>query len=334
MKNAVFVDLSNFYSSCLKSKIVEPGVMRSYFIEWLDFDRLTNYLTGEWSPTWVFYSIGKTGSSDFRITNTYQDTMIKRINRQKGVTARDVDIPGEQRETSTFKCSKCGEENTAETVGEKGVDASLTVHLFETMDTWDTAFLLSGDADFVPVVSTLRRMGKNIITVSSQNTSDALIRESYDFMNLDGGFLEFDLLGYRIFKKDGFIEKWLSKPESMSNNENPVDLYYSISVSHNENFISIEEALKIIERSAVDSSELQFRLTIGSHNINDKKEKEKVIMEFFNNENLRASYSARNWFVITLPTLPFLGIIRHQQEFFTCNGNITSNRNMYLVKYS
>ncbi len=62
---------------------------------------------------------------------------IERINSFRGVTARDVDIEGKQREQASYECEKCGHQGVAQWESEKGIDASLTVHLFDTMDTWE-----------------------------------------------------------------------------------------------------------------------------------------------------------------------------------------------------
>lgn len=50
MSEALFVDLPNFYSSLLESRIDDPRLLRDYFLEWFDFDRLSERLTGENSP--------------------------------------------------------------------------------------------------------------------------------------------------------------------------------------------------------------------------------------------------------------------------------------------
>ena len=135
---ALFVDLPNFYSHLLKSGIEEPRFLKEYFLYWLDFDLLAEALAKAFSGVWVFYSGQRIGPSDERIEGQYLNKYIDRINALRGVTARDANIPGEQREYLVLKCHKCGGEQTVEHRSEKGIDASLTVHLFDTMDSWDT----------------------------------------------------------------------------------------------------------------------------------------------------------------------------------------------------
>jgi uncharacterized LabA/DUF88 family protein len=60
------------------------------------------------------------------------------------------------------------------------------------MDSWDTAFLLSGDADFVPTVASLRRRGKIVIGVGFSDASSALVQECYQYIDIDKAFLKED----------------------------------------------------------------------------------------------------------------------------------------------
>jgi uncharacterized LabA/DUF88 family protein len=217
---ALFVDLSNFYSHLLESDIEEPRFLRDYFLEWFDFDRLTHKLTGEYSPVWVFYSGRRFGPKPNRIEGKYLDEYIKRVNSLRRVTAYDVDIPGTQREKISYECEKCGHKGRAQWETEKGIDASLTVRLFDTMDTWDVAYLLSADADFIPVVASLRQRGKTVMGAGFPDASSSgLIRECDDYVDLGDVFLKKDVAAYTIFKKDGIIQKWLTGEVQSSNTD-------------------------------------------------------------------------------------------------------------------
>ena len=211
---ALFVDLPNFYSELLRSNIEERGFLKDYFLNWLDLDilaaKLTEEKTKSFSGIWVFYSGGRIGPSSERIKGDSLKDCISRINALEGVTARDVNIPGEQREPVPYKCKKCKHEGMSESISEKGIDASLTVHLYDTMDSWDVAYLLSGDADFVPAVASLRRRGKIVIGAGFSSASSALVRECYNYIDLCGAFLREDVAMYTFFKKNGIAEKWLT----------------------------------------------------------------------------------------------------------------------------
>lgn len=216
--DGIFVDLPNHYSRLFNLKTDEK-LLRDYFLYWFDFDRLAQYLTGEnFSSTWVFHSKRRIGPSNGRIEDRYLNNFIDRINRLPGVTTRDVDIPGDQNERTNYKCPDCGKEGDASWETEKGVDSSLTVHMIDTMDAWDVAYLLSGDADFVPVVSYLRRKGKIVIGAGCGQAAPALIRECFDYHDLKSFFSD-DIFLYEISKS--IIETWLTAeltPVVSSNN--------------------------------------------------------------------------------------------------------------------
>ncbi len=228
---AVFVDLPNFYRRLLDSGIArkEPKLLRDYFLDWLDLDLLVDRLLLEGPPVespngiWAFFSRGGIRSSAEKVGQEYLGDYIKRINALKAVTARDVDIPGEQREPVTFECAQGGTENSAEWKSEKGIDASLTVHLFDTMDSWDVAYLLSGDADFVPVVTSLRRRGKIVIGAGFTKRSEALVRECYQYIDLCDIYLEEDVFAHSVFRREGVVEKWLTDDVSHDEQEVPSD---------------------------------------------------------------------------------------------------------------
>lgn len=210
---AVFVDLPNIYGSLIRSGLGETKVLREYFLTWLDLDLLATNLTGALPSIWVFYSSGRIGPSEARVDGQVLKNYVNRINSLDGVTARDVNIPGDQRETLTVKCDKCGQETITEWRSEKGIDASLTVHLFDTMESWDIAYLLSGDADFVPAVASLRRRGKIVIGVGFSKASSALIQESYSYINLADTFVRGDVALFKLFSKNGVLTKWFNSVE-------------------------------------------------------------------------------------------------------------------------
>lgn len=232
---ALFVDLSNFYSHCVHSKLDDPQTIREFFLHWVDFDLLAKYLTSSQDDIWVFYSGEKFGPKTARVDGQYLKEFITRINSLKGVTARDVNIPGEQRETYNAECPHCHNFFDAQSVSEKGVDASLTVHLFDTIDSWDRAYILSGDADYVPAVTSLRRRGKIVIGVGFSNASAALVRECYEYIDITE-FMKRQMALFYIFKKEGIAEKWLTsipkKPQSTTG-ELAVGIYFDWKINPN-----------------------------------------------------------------------------------------------------
>ena len=111
---ALFIDLPNFYSRLLKSGMESPRFLRDYVLDWLDFDLLAGSLADECTGIWIFFSGDRVGPSSDRLTGKVLQEYIRRINALQGVTARDVNIPGEQREPISYKCEKCGYEGKSE----------------------------------------------------------------------------------------------------------------------------------------------------------------------------------------------------------------------------
>lgn len=235
----LFVDLPNFYSSLLRSKVENPKLLMDYFLHWLDFDRLAGKLTGEFASVWIFYG-KRFGPRTERVHEKILENYISRINSLQGVTAWDVDIRGTQREHSFYTCEKCSHHGRAEVASEKGVDASLIVRLFDTMDSWKVAYLLSGDADFVPAVEALRRRGKNVTGAGfPKATAPALIRECYNYLDLYELFIKEDFIAYQMFRDEGIIWQWLnSEIKASGGSFDPITLSFSWQFGYNNSSFS------------------------------------------------------------------------------------------------
>lgn len=222
MKHAFFVDLPNFYSQITNAGLASASEWRNYFTEWFDFDRLARRLASDSTDVWVFHS-NKIGSKDAQITESCLTDLVMRFNSQNGVTARNVNIKGSQREFADSFCPNCSAKTSIESKSEKGIDTSLIVHLFDTADSWDVAHILSGDADFVPAVAALRRRGKIVSGLGiPKRASDALIRECFQYDDLVERFLMDDLKAYRFCRKEGIVWKFLHEidvlPTAMEKN--------------------------------------------------------------------------------------------------------------------
>jgi len=77
--------------------------------------------------------------------------------------------------------------------GEKGMDTSIIVYLFETMDQWSSAVLFTNDTDFVPAVWSLRRKGKRVFCVASHiERSSPLVQSCQHFIEWNEEFLRAD----------------------------------------------------------------------------------------------------------------------------------------------
>ena len=104
----LFIDLPNLYGNLLNCNIDEDKNVREYFINWFDINLLSTLFGNKFGNTWVFYSDRRIGPKKARIDNEYLKSFIERINKLPGVSAFNVNIPGEQREPFKYKCDKCG----------------------------------------------------------------------------------------------------------------------------------------------------------------------------------------------------------------------------------
>jgi hypothetical protein len=338
---ALFVDLPNFYSRLLSSGIDDPQLLKHYFLYWFDFDRLAEKLTGEFSPVWVFYSGRRFGPSSHRIQDKYLDNFIARINSLRGVTARDANIPGRQREPASYKCDQCGNEGIAQWESEKGIDASLTVYLFDTMGSWDSAYLLSGDADFVPVVASLRRRGKIIIGAGFSDASSFLVRECYDYVDLSEIFLKDDLATFKIFKEDGVLKKWLTdeiKPKSgHSIRPEPIELTFEWQFHYTDFMPERTHLLSMKDISNRGPYYLIYLLVPVSIDLSSRHQQ---IEEFKVNypNHVGEMDSARGRYQLIISPLGWTGVER-RLEAFTSSLNVSqeyegrSSGRGYTVKY-
>jgi hypothetical protein len=122
-----------------------------------------------------------------------------------------VDVPGEQRETYRFDCKKCGHANEAPSRGEKGVDNAMTVYLFESASSWESACIFSRDADFVPTIWALRRNGKRMfVAAKERDRQGALARASQSFYALALDFALEDFLAFHFLRKDGVLDRMVT----------------------------------------------------------------------------------------------------------------------------
>lgn len=79
----------------------------------------------------------------------------------------------------------------------KGVDIALTKDLLSNafMDNYDVAVVITGDADYRPVISELKRLGKTVclmaVTEGSANVNTELKRSADSFFPIDNALMNF-----------------------------------------------------------------------------------------------------------------------------------------------
>lgn len=219
----ILVDLPNFYNVLARQFIAndEPDKVHDYFLKWLEMDILSesinqncgtneNPLTG----TYLYYSKRAMGPNKARIRPEELSKFAERTNRESGVTVYEVDVPGEQSESFEFECIKCGQENTAQTTSEKGIDTTIITHLFETMDNWQIATILSHDADYYPAIKALRKMGKYVYAAGKlDGSSKVLVRECHSFIDVFENYLNTDIALFKAFMPNGELSRFVKKLE-------------------------------------------------------------------------------------------------------------------------
>jgi hypothetical protein len=133
---------------------------------------------------------------------------VKRQNRITGISAIPVDIPGDQGESFKFTCSECGVDNEAQTLSEKGIDSTLITHLFDTMEHWRTATIVSQDVDYCPAVRALRKRGKLVYGAGFiKRAGEALITECFGYKDLMSEYIQGDMSLFLLFQRGGRLSQ-------------------------------------------------------------------------------------------------------------------------------
>jgi hypothetical protein len=209
----VLIDLPNFFNGLVAESSVGPELTKAYFLDWLDLELMASILNpdsveGSSIGTWVFYSDRAMGRGAARLSAEELREFVKRHNRITGISAMPVDIPGEQGESFKFACLKCGAENETQTLSEKGIDSTLITHLFDTMEHWRTATIVSQDVDYCPAVRALRKRGKLVYGAGFvKRAGDALIRECFGYIDVMDVYIRGDLDLFLLFRRGGRLSQ-------------------------------------------------------------------------------------------------------------------------------
>jgi uncharacterized LabA/DUF88 family protein len=96
-------------------------------------------------------------------------------------------------------------------VQEKGIDTSIVLYLFESMNAWDCAVLFSDDADFVPLVWSLRRRGKRVLCVTTkQQQASPLAIAAQHAIPLSTDYALADRAAYEIVLPNGPLDQYIA----------------------------------------------------------------------------------------------------------------------------
>ena len=164
----IFIDGSNFYhgfKDCLKNTKLEKAK--------IDIEKFCNILTGRQRRLiQVYYYNVSLKQKDDPQKYSKQQRFIQAIKKIPHLT---VKLGRRVKRDKINKCHKCGKSFAVIkcpnckadlepfTYTEKGVDVSIAVDMIVNAidNTYDTAILVSGDGDFVPVVQEVKRI-KNV----------------------------------------------------------------------------------------------------------------------------------------------------------------------------
>ncbi len=164
----VAIDGSN-----LINRIIEDGVPKERIARELSISGLSAHIqtlirinigTNRTLGTEFFHSNNLIGPKGKQFTKEEQDQLLRQIADEPGVTTRLVDIPGNK---------------------EKGIDIAVASALFEKSGHCETLVLVSSDRDYIPVLESLKRMGKYVVTVGFRKSHPSeLINLSFLFIDL------------------------------------------------------------------------------------------------------------------------------------------------------
>ena len=154
-KIMIFIDGSNVFHGCKKLKFL---ISYEKFITLLRKDRNVMRV--------VFYTGIKPGQEEMSLLK-----LLKRI---------DVKVVTKLLKIRNFKCKSC--DSSIQTFTEKGIDASMSTDLlwFAIQGGYDIAIIVSGDADFIPVVKRISSLGKKIELWTFKHMAGKELKEKVD----------------------------------------------------------------------------------------------------------------------------------------------------------
>jgi uncharacterized LabA/DUF88 family protein len=229
MSTLVVADGANVVLSVyryLRSKGASPDVLREYIRDWFDCDRLIQAtVVSPEANVQTFpnqgYVIVHSRNQISALPDTKPESDDERTNEK---TARETVVSGSKdaldfwaRQGSNPHTSTMVVEVPGAKQGKKevGVDVSIVLYLFETLDSWNDAVIFANDADFVPAIWSLRRKGKRVYCAAPDTPdmpSTALVMASQHFFPWNLGFLHADFALYRVLRTGGVMDQFVAFP--------------------------------------------------------------------------------------------------------------------------
>ena len=205
----VLIDLPNIFNRIVSESKRPFSQMKQYFLEWIDMGLLAasvNPNPNGTIGTYIFYSDRAMGGKTSKINQTELAAFAARQNLISQVSAIDVGIPGNQCESYSFECISCKTLQEGNLLLEKGIDSTLITYLFDMLESWGMATIISHDADYVPAIRALRRKGKVVCGAGYiKRASTAMIRECFEYLDLGKKYLQSDLDLFDLLGKEGQV---------------------------------------------------------------------------------------------------------------------------------
>jgi hypothetical protein len=204
MSRLVLVDGSNMVNAAGRwLASIRPGdssdLVQRYLRDWFDVDRFVSAtIADEIDPLHdlgivVFHTMNRLGPESCAWTIAGRDQLMPFWSRQgsnPSCSTMHVEVPGQM---------------------EKGLDMSMAVYLFETLERWQAAFLFTDDADFVPAVWSLRRHGKRVYCAALDTSEPRpLVLACQHFYPWDVVFLFADLVLFEELQPGGGLDRFLA----------------------------------------------------------------------------------------------------------------------------
>ena len=206
MSTLVVVDGSNlvneigrYLSGVADPAATSPAHSQRYLLEWFDADRFVQATLGS------------------RRVNPITDLGIVLFRSRKALGTEPYYVPGGEKLDEFWQRQGSNPATSAFLVDlpgprEKGLDTSIVVYLFETVERWDVAVLFTDDADFVPAVWALRRRGKRVLCAAhAAQDHPPLVAACQHFLPWDLDFLRADRDLFEAVQSGGKLESFLNQ---------------------------------------------------------------------------------------------------------------------------
>lgn len=203
----LFNDVGRFLTDDNPTTEQDLDIRRRYYTEWFDIDRLVEATIRQDLEQWrdlgivIFRSKKALGTGDYHVVQE----------GARGFWTRQGSNPNSSTQIVEIEGGKAGKDT--------GLDTAMVVYLYETLNRWDSVVLFTNDADFVPAVWSLRRMGKRVFCAShTRDRVTPLVESCQDFYAWDTEFLTADRTFWEILQPGGAIDAFLTYPEAAERN--------------------------------------------------------------------------------------------------------------------